>query len=193
MGVDTKAILLQPVDAGRIADILREDYGATDVKVMPTSETYYFRITYQHPEEPRGRMMSVFSDGVANRDYCSDIEADLRDATLLSLGASGDAEGAMRSVLARFGGYLLVNDCGPDPWQGVPASGHVGPDPSDAPRFDAALSRAVDQTLATFRAAGFTLPEHGAEVLRPVIEAAMRELAPAPAPAAEPSADPRPR
>lgn len=183
MGVDTKGILLEPVDAGRVADILREDYGATDVVVLATNQPDYVNVAYRHPEDPHARAMSVFSGPMVDRDYGKDIGVDLGNATLLSLGAYGDAEGAMLSVLNRFGGFLLRNDCGDIGWEGVSMADDIGSDPSDAPRFEVALNQAVEKTMASFQDVGFSLPEDTQAVLRQAIEASMRELIPAPEPA----------
>ena len=185
MGVDTKAVVPETVDAGRIADILRQDYGATEVRITPTNEPDFVRITYNHSEEPHGRMMSVFFGDMVDRDYGKDIGVNLTGgATLLSLNASGDAEGAMMAVLNRFGGFLLRNDCADIGWEGISMSDHIGPDLSDAPRFEVALNQAVEKTMASFQNVGFPLPEDTQAVLRQAIEASMRELIPAQEPAA---------
>lgn len=187
MDQNTSAVLMVPVAASHIVEIMRDHYGAFNISVDGEL------ICYQHDDRPHFlQLMSVTHGGDRAVTYGSSLEecaagigVDCRNGTLLITEACGSAEAAMLSVLSKFGGFLQ-RDSFMGEWEGVPPSSDVNEDLSEAPRFEAGLAQAVEDVVARFRLAGFSLPDTSIpdHELREAIGAIMRHAIPAHEPAA---------
>jgi hypothetical protein len=129
MGINTKALLNGKIDVMQLAADLISEYGTdrTSVKIGLTFLDDFFHIFFDHVrpsvyrEMPytekmewsrnNSRMMSVFY-----RCECDYADVTTEPMTYLSLGASGDAVAIMESLLKKYGGYIMRNDCSDD-WE----------------------------------------------------------------------------
>jgi hypothetical protein len=128
MGIDTKALLRGRVEVMQIANDLIELYGTEGDKVSInfTFDAGFFKISFYHKDRPKFgtnfeearawngkniRSMCVFYN--CKSDYAS-VTTD--ECTMLSLGCWGESVEIMESLLCKYGGWIMRNDC-TDEWE----------------------------------------------------------------------------
>jgi hypothetical protein len=112
MTVWTKGIITQHIGVDDIADVLKTQYGVTDVKVIPNNardgrQSDLFRITFTEKNSRLDRQMSVHANSSTKSDNKDVWQG---DQTVIHLGDYGDSRKITREILETFGGYLMESD-----------------------------------------------------------------------------------
>lgn len=132
MSIDCKAILDGQHTAFQVAGMVKRFYGGDAHCVHFTHEERFYQVSFDQNHTPDimklrpferaqhrvRRTMCVFIDG-----YCLDDYADVTTgpATLITIGASGDARKIMEALLSNTGGYIYDELLDDENWERIEA------------------------------------------------------------------------
>lgn len=112
MAVWTKGLITQNISVEDIADVLKNQYGATEIRIEDRSfNKDFFTIIFKEQDGLNVRNMSVFENSLTKSD---NVDIWKGDQTFIMLGDSGDSRKIIRTVLETFGGYLKECDVSDD-------------------------------------------------------------------------------
>lgn len=112
MGQSTAAFIPGNNAVMDIFEVLRKNNKVENLRVMPTSMKDYVQICFDWAGDSGERNLSVFFNGSCRCDY-EGVTGEPH--TMISFGYWGSAVEIMETILEELGGFIQVNDCGPEP------------------------------------------------------------------------------
>ena len=140
MGVDTKALLKGKIELFQLANDVVELYGAdrNDISIQFTFHVNFYKINFYHKDRPVfGRDIAAMKEWNQNNFRSMSVFYNLSDdykdvtteeCTYLSLGTWGESVEIMETLLKKYGGYIIRNDC-VDEWEEFTTIRTISPSP----------------------------------------------------------------